>query len=174
MGGCTSDPSPTTAAVIGDGGSCNDGNPCTQTDTCQTGVCRGGQPRDADGDGHTDALCGGDDCNDTDPFVWFVPVEVTNLSIAGAGPTGLRWDDQGAQVGPETVYDLVSGTIVSDGLVNFSAAACVLEGGGTSFSDTRPDPAIGQAYWYLARGEDRCGFGTYGTSQQDTSISACP
>ena len=110
----------------------------------------------------------------TDPFVWFVPGEVTNLSAAGAGPTGLVWNGQGTLVGPETVYDLASGTIVSGTLVNFSGAACVLEGGGTSFSDTRSDPAIGQAYWYLARGENSCGVGTYGTSQQDTSISACP
>jgi len=72
------------------------------------------------------------------------------------------------------VYDLVSGEILSGGSVNFSSAACVLEGGGTSFPDTRPAPPVGQAYWYLARGENSCGVGTYGTSQQDTSILACP
>ena len=58
--------------------------------------------------------------------------------------------------------------------VNFSGAACVLEGGGTSFSDARPNPALGRVYWYLARGENSCGAGTYGTSQQDASITACP
>ena len=94
--------------------------------------------------------------------------------MAGAGPTGLAWDSQGTLVGPETVYDLVTGTIVSGGSLNFSSAACVLEGGGTSFSDTRPAPPVGQAYWYLARGENSCGVGTYGTSQQDSSILACP
>src|SRR5207253_3254947 len=26
------------------GSTCNDGNPCTQTDTCQSGVCSGGNP----------------------------------------------------------------------------------------------------------------------------------
>ena len=98
----------------------------------------------------------------------------TDVIIVGAGPTGLAWDSQGVLVGPETVYDLVSGGILSSGSVNFSSAACVLEGGGTSFPDSRPAPPAGQAYWYLARGENSCGAGTYGTSQQDTSILACP
>ncbi len=174
VGGCTSDASFTSAAVIGDGAGCDDGNPCTQADTCQAGVCRGSGVLDADGDGHHALLCGGDDCNDNNPFVWTAPEAVTNLSVAGAGPTGLAWDSQGTLVGPETVYDLVSGAILSVGSLNFSAAACVLEGGGTSFSDTRPAPPLGEAYWYLARGENSCGAGTYGTSQQDTSILACP
>src|SRR6267142_1197582 len=173
LGGCTSDASVTTAAVIGDGSACNDGNPCTQADTCQAGVCSGGGVLDADGDGHRGSLCGGDDCNDNNPFVWSAPVAVTNLSVAGADPTGLAWDSQGVLVGLETVYDLVSGEVLSSRSVIFSSAACVLEGGGTSFPDTRPAPPAGQAYWYLARGENSCGAGTYGTSQQDTAILAC-
>jgi hypothetical protein len=41
---------------------CDDGNPCT-VDQCSAGMCRI-LPRDADMDGHGDAMCGGDDCND--------------------------------------------------------------------------------------------------------------
>ncbi len=174
VSGCTSDPTLTTAAVIGDGAGCDDGNPCTQADTCQAGFCRGGPLRDADGDGHTDALCGGDDCNDVNALVWFVPGEVTTLSVTGAGPTGLEWDSQGALVGPETTYDLVSGVLLNGAPVDFPGGVCLQPSGGTSFADARPDPVIGQVYWYLARGRNSCGIGTYGTSQQDTSIPACP
>src|SRR5439155_19354444 len=73
VSGCTSDPSVTSAAVIGDGSACDDGNPCTQADVCQAGVCSVGGVLDGDGDGHRASLCGGDDCNDNDPFVWNAP-----------------------------------------------------------------------------------------------------
>jgi len=48
---------------------CDDGNFCTTNDTCSGGTCVG-TPRDQDGDGHGSSLCGGDDCNDSDPMVY--------------------------------------------------------------------------------------------------------
>lgn len=45
-------------------GPCDDGNPCTVNDACFGGFCTG-DPPDADGDGHIDAACGGDDCDDS-------------------------------------------------------------------------------------------------------------
>jgi len=44
-------------------GPCDDGDPCTMNDQCSGGVC-GGEPADADGDGHLPEACGGGDCND--------------------------------------------------------------------------------------------------------------
>jgi hypothetical protein len=44
--------------------SCDDANACTVGDTCQSGGCLGTGLRDADGDGHPDVSCGGDDCDD--------------------------------------------------------------------------------------------------------------
>src|SRR5690349_16319859 len=45
---------------------CDDGSDCTE-DTCSedTGGCEY-RSRDADGDGHGDEACGGDDCDDAD------------------------------------------------------------------------------------------------------------
>jgi len=37
-----------------DGAACNDGNACTQTDTCQAGICLGSNP----------VVCAGDQCHD--------------------------------------------------------------------------------------------------------------
>ena len=44
---------------------CNDDEFCT-TDRCVQGSCEN-KPRDEDGDGFVDELCGGDDCNDLNP-----------------------------------------------------------------------------------------------------------
>src|SRR5690349_24448554 len=47
-------------------GGCDDGDDCT-VDSCdeESAVCRH-TARDVDGDGHGDAACGGDDCDDGD------------------------------------------------------------------------------------------------------------
>ena len=157
-----------------DGTPCNDGNACTAPDTCQTGICQPGGVRDADGDAHPDSLCGGNDCNDLDGQVWLAPVEAANLVLSTSVPTIPSWDSQDVFAGPGTVYDLVSGSFGSGSGVVFSTASCLQGGGPASYSDIRPDPTLNNAYWYLARGRNSCGTGTYGSAPRDTTIPACP
>jgi len=124
---------------------------------------------DLDGDGY--AGCA--ECNDADGLVWFPPVEVTHLVLTGSGPTTVSWDGQGTLAGPGTGYDLVSGSLVI-GAPGFASAICLQAQGSTSYNDTRPIPAPGLGFWYLSRGKNSCGAGTYGTGQRDAGISACP
>ncbi len=49
-------------------GPCDDGDACTVDDACFGGTCTG-DPLDADGDGHVDVGCGGNDCDDSLPTV---------------------------------------------------------------------------------------------------------
>jgi hypothetical protein len=130
--------------------------------------------RDTDGDSFPDPLCGGNDCNDANPMVWLAPAEVTNLNLTNASPADPAWDSQAASAGPETIYDLVSGSITALGNVGLGSASCLQPGGANSYSDPRPDPALDQALWYLARARNSCGTGTWGSTQRDTSIPACP
>jgi len=44
LGACQSPAAPTSVTIVATGGSCNDGNACTQTDTCQGGACVGSNP----------------------------------------------------------------------------------------------------------------------------------
>ncbi len=152
---------------------CDDGNACTVGDTCQAGACRGTGLKDADGDGHPDALCGGTDCNDLDPLVWSVPIEVTNLLLATA-PDHLTWDSQGTLAGPGTLYDLVSGSVnlVSNGLM--TDPICLQSTQDSAFSDSRSDPPAGMGYWYLVRARNYCGTGTFGSPLWDAVAPACP
>jgi N-acetylneuraminic acid mutarotase len=124
---------------------------------------------DLDSDGHPGCA----DCDDADALVWHLPFEVTNLTLAGSGSTSLSWDNQGGLVGPGTTYDLVSGAIES-GVVSFASGTCLQPDGSPSYSDTRTSPPSGTGYWYLARGKNSCGTGTYGTGQRDAAISSCP
>jgi hypothetical protein len=156
------------------GTQCNDGNACTQGDSCQSGVCQPGPPTDLDGDGHPDLLCGGNDCLDTNPFVWGVPFEVTNLQVGPGNSPIMTWDSQNAQAGPGTVFDLSSGTLSDLRSSGFSSSTCLQGGGGNSFTDTRPDPVVGGGYWYLTRATNACGVGTFGSSARDSGITACP
>ncbi|HEV8375580.1 MAG TPA: MopE-related protein [Candidatus Polarisedimenticolia bacterium] len=157
-----------------DGTSCEDGNACTAGDTCQSGSCQAGGLRDADADAHPDALCGGNDCNDANPLVWSPPSEVVNLTVTVSSPANPAWDSQSAASGPETVYDLSSGSFGPGAGLSFPTASCLMNGGTNSFSDARPDPAVGFAYWYLSRARNSCGTGTYGSVPRDTGIPACP
>jgi len=164
-----------TPPVKPDGTLCSDGNACTQTDTCLSGVCEAGDLRDSDADGHPDSLCGGDDCNDTNPLVWHAPVEVTNLAVTTELPTSLSWNSQAVTAGSETTYDLVSGGMTSAPGMNFPASTCLLSADpATAYSDGRPTPSIGYGFWYLARARNSCGVSTYGTVTRDTTIPPCP
>ena len=143
--------------------------------------------RDADGDGFGDAavsfascaapsgyVANALDCSDADALVWSPPGAVGNLTVSTANPTAVTWDDLGALVGPETTYDMVSVPLISGAGMSFAGAACLQSSGGAGAYDARPDPGVGSGYWYLPRGRNSCGVGTYGTSQRDASILACP
>ena len=53
VGSCSTAGKKCTFVNAKDGAGCNDGNACTQTDTCAAGNCKGGNPK----------VCKGDDCN---------------------------------------------------------------------------------------------------------------
>ncbi len=157
-----------------DGSACDDGNGCTVPDSCQAGACVSGPPADLDGDAHVAGTCGGDDCNDINPFVWLPPSETTNLTLTTVSPANPTWDSQAAFAGPETTYDLVSGDLGPGNGIAFGSAACLQSSGPASFSDSRPDPGLNLGFWYLSRARNSCGVGTYGTVPRDTTIPPCP
>jgi thrombospondin type 3 repeat protein len=125
---------------------------------------------DDDNDGANDAS----DCAPLNATASTPPVEAGGVQLSKVGGTTVAWAPDAA-----AAHDVASGTIAAlraDG--NVSAASCEQDDqGGTAWIDPRPDPAPGQGYYYLIRGQNVCGAGTYGSAtggSERTPAAACP
>jgi hypothetical protein len=115
---------------------------------------------DADGDGHGD-VC---DCAPADPDTFFVPVEVESLFLAKQPGTGvLAWTDVSEQAGPSAVYDLVSGSLLTLRDQGALLGTCLADDLETTQTSDGRTPPVGDGFFYLVRGDNACGPGTYGS-----------
>jgi len=87
--------------------------------------------------------------------------ETVGLLLEQSGSTRLTWADQGVAY----VYDVAGGS-----LSTLRSSAGVSDGQcleddllAPTWEDTRLDPQVGDAYYYLVRPQDSCGPGTYGS-----------
>jgi len=104
------------------------------------------------------------DCAPADPGVFAAPPRVLGLNVTqGDAADALTWNDLDPVVGPDTMYDVVIGSVqelrrFGDFLRAVCAAAAL-----PSASATVPglDPPPGEAVYYIVRGRNACGDGTY-------------
>ena len=124
---------------------------------------------DSDFDGAGDPC----DCAPTDPGHALVPGEV-QLVIAGDKQT-LSWSPPVPNPGSATVYDIVRGSRSGLPVDGGPDESCVASGAGTSVSDATT-PGVGQGIWYVVRGRNACGSGSYGfaTSGAERLPVSCP
>jgi hypothetical protein len=124
---------------------------------------------DSDSDGHGNAC----DCKPTDATAWEQPAEGSGLAIGkpptgGAGAVSLSWTSLAAQAGTSVRYDATTGllaTLRANG--NFTGATCLANDLMTttlSTTQTWPPPSGSLGYYYLLRGQNACGNGSYGNS----------
>jgi hypothetical protein len=113
---------------------------------------------DIDGDGVPNVT----DCAPRDATVWSVPGETQGLRVDRGPSTHLSW----TATGQASRYDLAGGFIADlrSGLGTGGATCLFNDETGTGRDDTRPDPVPGTGYYYLARGQNPCGSGTYGSA----------
>ncbi len=168
---------------VNNNNSCDDGNLCTMLDVCSAGSCGGTVVVCDDSnfcttdvcnpalgctftnntlacdDGNvctTGDVCGGGICNNGTPIS--APPETQNLTVAG-NKTTFSW----SAAGFATRYDAVRGTLANlpvgpgggeeVGWNNLS---------GTTMNDGAVPAVPGTGYWYISRGQNGCGSGTYG------------
>ena len=121
---------------------------------------------DTDLDGRGNAC----DCAVTDSGAWAVPAEggglLVNRSPLGVAYVSLSWSSLAAGAGPAVVYDLVTGQIRAlHANQGFAASQC-LGNDETMTSVVKlqvaPDPPLPNGWWYLVRGQNVCGAGTFG------------
>ena len=125
---------------------CDDGNPCTADDACGGGACHAGTLVPA-------------------------PPEVQNMSV-GADKASYSW----LAASGATQYDVVRGSTATLPVgSNGADEACFDNLTDTSLVDSAvPSPSTG--FWYVSRGENSCGVGTFGTRHDGTPrvTTTCP
>jgi len=141
----------TACTAVSDLTACTDGNACTTNDRCAAGVC-GGTP--------------------VGP-----PAEATGLTF-GANGTSIAWTPIPG-VPPGTVYDVARGPAGPWAVGSGAGETCLGAVAAPPATDAALPPA-GQAFWYLVRGRNACGTGTYGRAATngvpgaERITSACP
>jgi len=126
---------------------------------------------DADFDGHGDAC----DCAPGDWSAFAVPAEIVGLAVAANKQT-LTWSSAVAASGPGTVHDVVRGLTSDLPVDGGPSEVCLAPGLGVATTTDATTPGTGQSYWYLVRGRNACGAGTYGTATGGAPRTpvACP
>jgi hypothetical protein len=123
-----------------------------------------------------DGVPSGTDCNDADPTLKTIPPEIAGLTMSKVtGASRVAWTSQDPTAGSATNYDAARGLLSalrSSG--TFSGATCLANDlADTPYDDASASPPVGDGYWYLVRGQNACGTGTYGRSALDAA-SPCP
>jgi len=122
----------------------------------------------ADGDARGD-VC---DCAPADGGAFEVPFEIQGVLFADA--TSFGWDSDEENSGSGTVYDVMRGDVAT--LSSGYAGSCTdPQQGATDSTDTDPLPP-GAGFYYLVRGSNACGDGTWGFDSDDAErmSNACP
>lgn len=125
---------------------------------------------DRDGDGAGD-VC---DCAPGDPLVSAIPGEVTGLHFT-PDKSALAWSAP-AGSGSGTTYDVLRGDVSQLPVGSGAAETCVASRISATQSLAPGSPLPSTAWWYLTRGQNSCGGGTYGQDSQGATrlSSACP
>lgn len=132
-------------------------------------------PSQANSDG--DAAGDECDCAPIDPTAAAVPGSMMDLKAEDiTGGVRFSWEDQAPEAGSSTVYDAFSGRVSTlrpgpDG--DFSSGSCFAEDLLLpAFDYLAADPPVGEALYFMFRGQNLCGTGTYGSVGRDQSASS--
>jgi hypothetical protein len=146
---CTDDSCGPTAGCVyaNNTNACDDGNGCTSGDACAGGSCVGAViTAPSEVSGVTVAKTGGDAT-----IAWSLAIGATTSDV-------LRGDLASLPVGPDGGDEVCFGNLVGTTLVDSAV------------------PISGAGFWYLSRGENTCGSGTFGNQSNGSprTTITCP
>ena len=132
--------------LVATGTPCNDDNPCTQGDSCGNEVCNSGTPITVPGEIQNVTAF-----PDKESYGWSAAANSSRYDVVRGGLASLG---VGPGNGDEVCFDDLDALSVSDDTV----------------------PAGDEGFWYLARGANACGAGTYGARHDGTPriTTTCP
>jgi len=126
---------------------------------------------DEDGDGY--GAC--TDCSPHDPTAHAVPSEVTGVVFSSDKST-LSWNSAAPGAGSGTVHDVPKGDLAELPVGAGPSEVCLASGIAASTTTDPSTPAPESGFWYLVRGRNVCGAGTYGAQSDGTEriTTVCP
>jgi hypothetical protein len=113
---------------------------------------------DDDGDGVVNA----EDCAPLTPGVFNAPLEIENVRFPATDT--IEWDSAVPGGGPDTVHDLLRGIIGELPVSGAESEVCLLPDSPPTFVVDPDLPPPGQGFYYIVRGHNECGDGTFGFS----------
>jgi len=126
----------------------------------------------ADGDQAGNAC----DCAPSNPGVFAAPGEVGGDLIAADTAHTLSWCSAANSAGTGTVYDVVRGAFDEFPVGSGPSEVCLASGIPSPNSSDSAYPLPHKGFWYLVRGKNACGTGTYGFRSDGVErvTAACP
>ncbi len=126
---------------------------------------------DSDGDGAPDI----NDCAPQDPGAFASPAEVKGDRF-GSDKRTYSWTSSAPSSGSATVHDVKRGALNEFPVGGGGAETCLASGIVASSITDATVPAASSGFYYLARGRNVCGTGSYGsaTDGAQRTTSACP
>ncbi len=115
------------------------------------------------------------DCAPEDASAFDVPHEIRNLRWPTDKVT-LEWDSDAPNSGSGTVYDVMRGVLSEFPVGTGPSETCLEADSPDTTAEDADIPASGAGFYYLTRGQNNCGAGTYGFESTGTerTTSACP
>ncbi len=120
-------------ACLTNGTTCDDGNACTTNDACLSGSCQGASGA----------------AGDVGP----------SLRLQGHQTSTIDWLPASGATGHDVLRGLLSGLPVGPG---GGDEVCLADNVAAPTASDTTIPAVGSPFWYLVRGENPCGVGSYG------------
>jgi hypothetical protein len=161
-----------------DGDGLDDGH-----DNCPTAANPNQADLDADGrgdacdrDNDNDCVEDAQDCAPYDSGSFALPDEVSGARIAPDAAT-LSWSSLALDAGPGTHYDVARGRLNELPVGAGASETCLASGLPAPPTSDGTLPSPGGGLWYLIRGRNTCGAGTWGTASSgppEVPSIACP
>ena len=86
------------------------------------------------------------------------------------------WDSDAANSGTGTLYDVLRGSLSEFPVGSGGSETCLDPHSGNTHATDGETPTAGNGFYYLVRGFNACGTGTYGftTDPSERSTATCP
>lgn len=125
---------------------------------------------ETDGDGVRDDL----DCAPNNPTAFARPGEIGGVTFPTA--TTIAWAPARLIAGAGTVYDVLRGSLMQLPVRTSSGGTCLAQDVSDASLSVGTSPPAGSGFYYLVRGRNVCGVGSYGfeTTGAERTSAACP